>query len=76
MSDYYESPVMTRRWCPLCEPEVDPFTELVEEIRCDEHYPGREGALDNVVDQTSNLLSHEGGKDNAQWCAFLHRDAR
>jgi hypothetical protein len=47
MSDWLpETGVVTRGYCPGCEPDVDPVKELVHESRCEQHQPVIGGSED------------------------------
>ena len=41
--------VVTRRWCPTCEPDVDQVKELVEVYYCCSHVPDSAGEKDGYV---------------------------
>jgi hypothetical protein len=76
LSDHLpDSPVITRVYCPGCEPSADPIKEALELRYCDSHTPKRDGADDDrVVAQTYLSGSAEaGGEENAAWCARIHR---
>ena len=69
---------MARRWCPECEPDADPLTEILNECRCDVHAPDRRGSSDIAVAPgvfLSGSVEVEG-EHNRQWCALVHRTAR
>lgn len=70
-----DSPIVTRSYCPTCEPEADPIAEILEVRYCDPHGPVRDGALDNVVTSQSYMSGsgEGGGEDNRRYCDFFHR---
>lgn len=47
--DLAETPVVTRDWCPGCEPDVDPLRALVRESWCGHHIPSQRGVDDDRV---------------------------
>ncbi len=74
-----ETKAVTRDWCPLCEPEVDPLRELVIEARCGEHRPGTSGPDDSKLVGFGCGLSGGGDIDsetNAAMNDLLYRRQR
>lgn len=66
--------MVARVYCPGCEPEADPLTEILDTVWCTEHYPDRSGAADHVI-SASNYLSgssEAGGEENRAWCNAVH----
>ncbi|MBI3627814.1 MAG: hypothetical protein HY220_03695 [Candidatus Sungbacteria bacterium] len=74
----FPPPVATfvRAYCPGCEPDADPFSEILDTRWCEAHQPPREGADDGAVDSEAFLSgsSEAGGDSNRAWCAVLHGD--
>ena len=73
-----DSPVLARLYCPGCEPDADPFTEILDVHWCDAHLPSREGAEDAAV-ATAIVVSgsaEAGGECNRRWCELFHREMR
>jgi hypothetical protein len=70
-----DSPSVARVYCPGCDPEADPTTEILDLRWCEAHTPRRDGAADEQVTSVSYLSgsSESGGEDNRAWCDFLHR---
>lgn len=67
-----------RNYCPLCEPETDPFTELVQELRCSAHTPSMEGDKDKVAAKKlgNDKLTNSGigeGETGRAYANFLNR---
>ena len=76
MADHIpDSPVLGRSYCPGCEPEADPISEILDIRWCDEHSPLRDGLDDGAVLAGSYVSgsSEAGGDDNRRWCAVVHR---
>lgn len=46
------SPDLSQRWCPGCEPTLDPLTTILIEDWCATHRPSRAGLDDARVEQT------------------------
>lgn len=81
MTEYVrDSPSIARRYCPGCEPNTDPESELLDVLYCTEHTPVRSGVADD--DASVNLESYPsgsgeaGGEDNRRWCNLFHRGTR
>ena len=75
MSD--ETPVMTRSYCPVCEPAADPIAELLEVAYCnlEGHRPTMTGDADVSVESISGS-GEAGGHENRVMCAALHGSRR
>jgi hypothetical protein len=76
MSDYIaDTPSIARLYCPGCEPEADPTSEILDVRWCEAHSPVRGGADDEVVSAAAYLSgsSEAGGDDNRRWCELFHR---
>lgn len=74
-----DTPIVTRAYCPGCEPEADPTQAVLEVRHCAEHSPGWSGQDDAVVTNTGAWMSgsgEAGGDDNRRWCEVLHRKKR
>lgn len=73
-----ESTVLARLYCPGCEPDADPFAEILDVHWCDAHVPPRDGSDDGTVATTIVVSgsAEAGGEGNRRWCEFFHRDAR
>jgi hypothetical protein len=71
-------PALVRVYCPGCEPDADPFTEILDTRWCDAHAPVRDGVDDAVVNSDTFLSgsSEAGGDANRAWCAVIHQAAR
>ena len=70
MSDYTvpESPMVTRAWCPGCDPDIDPTRELVYTRWCDLHQPGVGGAEDARVTAREGFALHAPSEGDAATC--------
>lgn len=76
MSDYLpDTPVISRDWCPTCEPERDPTQETLEVRHCHHHQPDRAGLDDQAVTSQSYMSggAEAGGEENRVACDLLHR---
>ena len=76
MTDYTrDTPALGRTYCPGCEPETDPTSEILDVRWCDAHALQHAGADDSLVSATAYLLGsvEAGGDDNRRWCEILHR---
>lgn len=76
MSDYLpDTPPVSRHWCPICEPEADPTSEVLETRYCEPHTPTRDGAEDGKVNAYAYLSGsgEVGGDENRRWCELLSR---
>lgn len=63
MSDYLnDSPILSRAYCPTCEPDADPFKEILETRYCGEHDVRPLGADDQLV-QGGYWLNGNGDAD-------------
>ena len=75
-SDYLpDTPLLARSYCPGCEPDADPFTEILDINFCEKHYPKREGQDDEIVTAQAYMSGsgEAGGYDNQAYCDFFHR---
>ncbi len=71
------SPDLGRLYCPGCEPDADPFAEILDTHWCDAHMPSRDGADDAVAAAIVVSGSGEAGGDgNRRYCELFHREAR
>ena len=76
MTDYLpDTPVLSRYYCPPCEPDADVLGEILETRYCGTHEPVREGRADDQVHTQSYMSGSAecGGWDNRMWCDALHR---
>lgn len=76
MSDFLAStPSVSRQWCPMCEIERDPLTEILEERYCHRHAPATKGVDDDAVLDESVLSgnSEAGGATARAICGLIHR---
>ncbi len=76
MSDFVpDTPVIGRTYCPACEPEADPLSEILETRYCALHGVAIEGSEDSGVVALAYMSGSQeaGGHDNARWCEFIHR---
>ena len=69
-----ETPVMTRSYCPVCEPAADPITDLLEVTYCNllGHRPAFNGDADIAVEWI-NGTGEAGGDPNRAMCDAVHR---
>jgi hypothetical protein len=77
VDDYLpDSPVVSRSYCPGCEPEADPSKEVLDVRWCERHAPDRDGRDDDAVRSQQYLSgsAEAGGEENKRWCDFVHRD--
>lgn len=72
-----DSPVLARQYCPGCEPDADPFAEILDVHWCDTHIPSRDGVDDAAVGSTIIISgsAEVGGEGNRRWNELLHRDS-
>lgn len=73
-----DTPDLSEKWCPRCEPDRDQRVGIVEVRYCEQHTPGRDGCDDASVVAESDLGggAEAGGKDNQRWCDLVHRSER
>jgi hypothetical protein len=73
-----DSPVLARLYCPGCEPDADPFAEILDVHWCDAHVPSRDGSDDATVAAAIVVSgsAEAGGDGNRRWCELFHREAR
>lgn len=71
-----DSPMVGRLYCPDCDPDADPSTEILDVLWCETHRPASGGADDAIVSASGYLSgsSEAGGEDNRQWCQMFHRE--
>lgn len=77
MSDHLpDMPIVARLYCPTCEPDSDPSTEVIDVRWCASHAPVTKGIEDEVVVAQVFLSgsTEAGGFDNREWCKFFHRN--
>ena len=70
-----ESACVARFYCPTCEPEADPISEILDLRWCGLHTPRASGADDAAVMMESYPAGsgEAGGEDNRRWCQLFHR---
>jgi len=76
MTDYMrDTPSLGRVYCPGCEPEADPTSEILDVRWCESHALLHDGLDDGLVNATSYLSGsvEAGGDDNRRWCEVFHR---
>ena len=76
MTEYIlDTPSVARMYCPGCEPEVDPISEIVDVRWCESHAPPSAGFDDAAVGAADHFsgTAEAGGEDNRLWCEILHR---
>src|SRR5687768_4465232 len=73
-----DTPSVARPYCPACEPDTDPGSEILDVRWCSAHTPVSGGVDDEVVAMESYPAGsgEAGGEDNRRWCALFHRQAR
>jgi hypothetical protein len=73
-----DTPSVARPYCPACEPDTDPGSEILDVRWCSAHTPVSGGLDDEVVAMESYPAGsgEAGGEDNRRWCALFHRQAR
>ncbi len=79
MTDFRsDSPALARLYCPGCEPDADPFAEILDVHWCDAHSPSREGSDDATVAAAIVVSgsAEAGGEGNRRWCELFHREVR
>lgn len=77
MSNYLpDTPSVARFYCPGCEPDADPLSEILDIRRCAAHVVVEKGIDDEVVISEAFLSgsTEAGGFDNREWCKFFHRE--
>ncbi len=69
-----DAPVVARSYCPGCEPDADPFREILDVRWCDAHAPPRDGSDDNSVSCEGFMSgsAEAGGDANRRWCQLFH----
>ena len=75
MSDWLpDSPIVSRNYCPECEPGADPIQEILEVRYCGTHEPSRGGIDDSgiICESYMSGSGEAGGDDNRRWCDILH----
>jgi len=75
VSDYIADAIaVARSYCPGCEPDADPLSEILDVRWCDAHAPARDGSDDAVVNCDAFLSgsAEAGGDANRRWCELLH----
>lgn len=72
-----ETPSLGVRWCPGCEPERDPSTEILETTWCTEHVPNHRGSDDRGegmwLSGSAEAGSDETGHNQQRMCELIHR---
>jgi hypothetical protein len=73
-----DTPSVARPYCPSCEPDTDPSSEILDVRWCSAHTPVSGGVDDEAVAMESYPAGsgEAGGEDNRRWCALFHRQAR
>ena len=72
-----DSPIVTRRVCPECEPDVADPTQLIELWPCPDHVVSIRGEDDERLSEVVPLNGAQEceGETNRAWCALIyHRD--
>lgn len=70
MSGYLaDTPRVTEEWCPMCRPDRDPLTELLEVRTCEGHREAPAGSEDGRVTDLRHL-SGAGEADGHDCRAF------
>jgi len=66
---------VARLYCPGCEPNADPVTEILDVRWCAAHRPTADGADDAKINANAYLCGslEAGGAPNRAVCNFLHR---
>ncbi len=75
VGDLADTPSVSRPYCPDCEPDANPETEILDVRWCETHMPSRDGLDDETVTAAAYLSgsAEAGGDDNRRWCELLHR---
>jgi hypothetical protein len=70
-----DSPSVARLYCPECEPDADPSSEILDVRWCTGHAPSYAGRDDLVITVETFLSGsiEAGGDVNRRWCDLLHR---
>ena len=69
-----DSPIVSRPYCPGCEPDADPTREILDVRWCEDHMPRREGAEDAGVVANAYLSgSVEADYDTCRKYAIMIR---
>jgi hypothetical protein len=70
-----DTPHLGTNWCPECEPERDPFAEILLEVWCDRHRPGSGGPDDELAGRTplAVLPAEIDPETNRAVCNLIHR---
>jgi hypothetical protein len=75
--DVANTPVVTRDYCPVCDPARDPLAELVTAVLCSEHRPTASGTADEIAAARNQPVYYAdpeaGGESNRRWCELFHR---
>jgi hypothetical protein len=73
-----DSPAIARPYCPSCEPDADPSSEILDVRWCAAHTPVSTGSHDDAVTTEAYLSgsAEAGGDDNRRWCEFFHAARR
>ena len=66
---------LSRKYCPLCEPDTDPTKEIVIVSWCFIHVPKRDGLDDDAVtgEPLATNLAEADGRDCKRFADFLRK---
>ena len=72
-----DTPDLSRLWCPSCQPERDPLSEILRVDYCGTYVPDRTGSEDKAALATMESCGptatpREGGDEGAAWCSLIH----
>src|SRR5262245_12734052 len=80
LAENESTPILAADWCPRCEPERDPSTELIAPLYCVTHDEQvfaelSRNADDERVEPGEYLAGSAAidGRQNRIWCDFFHR---
>ena len=79
MSEIAETPSMASSYCPGCDPNRDPFREILAVQWCVKHQPSFGGPDDERTTLGRGVLSALGEAEadsNRVWCDLVHRTLR
>lgn len=64
-----------KHYCPGCQPDLDPLTDVWLVCYCTDHAPGLDGSEDLAAPRSSIPLIgvDMDGHANRVWCDMLHR---
>lgn len=72
-----ETVSLARYYCPTCEPDADPFTEILDVRWCGNHSPDATGSEDVLVDYQSYIggSAESDGETNRRFAEVLHKNS-